>query len=82
MIGVSGCFGRRNGPDPIDDLAEAADTVNDIMGDAPEADPQGQPQGQGPDLAAAQVLGQYVRRVRLLTWAVVAVAIYLVMKEL
>ena len=81
MTGISGCFGSTKPEGPIDDLDEARSAVNDIIENAPEAAQEEPSQGAAPDLAALQVVGQYVRRVRLLTWAVVAIAVYLVLKE-
>lgn len=82
MITRSGCFGTKAYDPPIDDLREAAQAVDDIIGSDPETVPEEPSQESAPDLGAAQLLGQYVRRVRLLTWAVVAIAAYLVLKEL
>lgn len=78
----SGCFGGMGYEPPIDDIREAAKAVDDIIVSDPETVPQEPPQESAPDLGAARLLGQYVRRVRLLTWAVVAIAAYIVLKEL
>lgn len=79
MITQSGCFGHSATADPIDDINEAAEALGDIMGSS------GQPSGTAATDAAAPAMAalieQYVRRVRLLTWAVVAIAVVLVMKE-
>lgn len=81
MITQSGCFGQ-GAPtyDQIDTAAEAAAAV-----DAIEATPS-TPDALDPTACAVVQLGAcceaLARRVRLLTWAVVAVAAYLVIKEI
>lgn len=82
-LGVSGCFGTM--PDPnetIDDVAEVSATVDDIIETVPgEASAN---VGEEYMLTVQQlgaVAGEYVRRVRLLTWAVVAIVAYLILKE-
>lgn len=82
MITQSGCFGTKAYNPPIDDLKEAAQALKDIIGSDPETVPSEPAQESAPDMEAAQLLGQYVRRVRLLTWAVVAIAAYLVLNEM
>lgn len=71
-IGNSGCF--RHIEDPIDNVAEAAATVEEIVAD-------NTPETTGNDMSA-DVLAGCVRRVRILTWAVVVIAAVLVLKEL
>ena len=78
----SGCFGGKAYEPPIDDIREAAKAVDDIIVSDPETVPKEPSQESAPDLGAAKLLGQYVRRVRLLTWAVVAIAVYIVLKEM
>lgn len=80
MIGVSGCFGGTKAAYPIDDINEAAAAVEEIV-ETTDPVPTEQQTEPAPDLALAQLVGQYARRVRLLTWAVVAIAIMLVLKE-
>lgn len=80
MIGVSGCFGGAKVDYPIDDVDEAAAAVEEIV-ETTDPVPTEQQPGPAPDLALAQLVGQYARRVRLLTWAVVAIAIMIVLKE-
>lgn len=82
MITQSGCFGTKAYNPPIDDLKEAAQALKDIIGSDPETVPSEPAQESAPDMEAAQLLGQYMRRVRLLTWAVVAIAAYLVLNEM
>jgi hypothetical protein len=82
MITQSGCFGTKAYNPPIDDLEEAAQAVEEIIGSDHETVPSEPSQESAPDLEAAQLLVQYMRRVRLLTWAVVAIAAYLVLKEM
>lgn len=79
QIGVSGCFGSTT-PYPIDDIEEVVGAVDDIVETAtPSADEPSA--GISPNMALAQLVGQYARRVRLLTWAVVAIVVVLVLKE-
>lgn len=77
-IGVSGCFGDGGTAYPIDDIEEVEAAVSEIV----ETDTTGDEPAQAPNLALVQLVGQYARRVRLLTWAVVAMAALLVLKEL
>ncbi|MBR3711103.1 MAG: hypothetical protein IKM99_09120 [Bacteroidales bacterium] len=80
MIGQSGCFGNTYEP-PIDDIHEAGAAVTDIM----EGMTVGNPEPCAPDPSAdlaARLLCVTMRRVRLLTWAVLAVVAYLVIKEI
>lgn len=78
-MGVSGCFGSMtNDPDPIDDIEEVAVAVDEIENtDTPQSDTS----SQAPSLALAQLVEQYARRVRLLTWAVIAIVVVLVIRE-
>ena len=78
-MGVSGCFGSMtNDPDPIDDIEEVAVAVDEIENtDTPQSDTP----SQAPSLALAQLVEQYARRVRLLTWAVIAIVVVLVIRE-
>lgn len=82
MIGVSGCFGGTQPLGSIDDIGEAAAAVEEIVstGDQGGTPEQGQP-SDAPNMAMAQLVGQYVQRVRLLTWAVVAIVFVMVMRE-
>jgi len=83
MSGVSGCFGSRMNNDPIDDVEEVSATVDDIVETMPE-DTTPSEVGQEYLLTIQQlanVAGEYARRIRLLTWAVVAIVVYLVLKE-
>ena len=77
-MGISGCFGSSNLEYPIDDANEAAAAVEEIV----VTDDGEEPTAPGPNLAMAQLVEQYVRRVRLLTWAVVAIAAVLIIKEI
>lgn len=79
MIGVSGCFGSRAKQNPIDDIDEAAQAVADIE-DTPQA-PAADPEPNAATPALAMLVGQYARRVLLLTWAVVIMAIVMIMRE-
>ena len=79
-LGVSGCFGGMSkANDPIDDIDEAAVAVEEIVNTDSPADVAASE--QAPSLALAQLVGQYARRVRLLTWAVVAIVVVMIMRE-
>ena len=79
-IGISGCFGGMDDVYPIDDIKEVETAVDEIVETETPSDTD--PQAEAPNLALAQLVGQYVRRVRLLTWAVIVMAAVLVIKEL
>jgi hypothetical protein len=80
MITQSGCFGGSSTSyNPIDTAAEAAAVVDELQNQQPSGDI-----GEQNMLAVQQlanVAGEYARRIRLLTWAVVAIVVYLVLKE-
>lgn len=76
----SGCFGTSRTPDPIDDIGEAADALESIVGTAGQPSPDCANGAAMPAMAA--LVAQYIDRVRLLTWAVVLMAVVLVAKEL
>lgn len=75
----SGCFGTGREPDPIDDIAEAAEAMAGIIDSADQQTPTVNPGAAMPALAA--LVGQYARCVRMLTWAVALMAIVLVAKD-
>ena len=77
-MGISGCFSGSTLEYPIDDANEAAAAVEEIV----VTDDGEEPTAPGPNLAMAQLVEQYVRRVRLLTWAVMALAAYVILKEI
>lgn len=79
MITQSGCFGTSRTPDPIDDINEAAEAMEGIIDSANQQTPTENPGAAMPALA---LVGQYARRVRLLTWAVVIMAVVIVMREI
>ena len=79
---TSGIFDFAPEPDPIGDLEGVGDALSDIT------NTQGNPAedgGQQVNVAVLQsvagIVLEYSRRLRLLTYAVVAIAIYLVLKE-
>ena len=78
-LGVSGCFGSSQSQAPIDDIDDVSQVVDDIVG-TPE-DEADVPVDPAPDLALAELVEQYVRRVRLLTWAVIALSIVAIIRE-
>ena len=80
MIGNSGCFGKAYQPH-IDDIQEAGAAVADIMAGMKEEDPGTSTQEPSSGMAA-KMLCETLRRVRMLTWALVAVIAYLVIKEI
>ena len=79
-IGVSGCFGGSDTVYPIDDIEEVEAAVGEIV--ETETPAGEEPAAQAPNLALAQLVVEYTRRVRLLTWAVIAMAAVLVIKEI
>lgn len=80
MITQSGCFGQSRTPDPIDDINEAAEAMEGIIDSANQQIPTENPGAAMPALAV--LMGQYAKRVRLLTWAVVIMAVVIVMREI
>lgn len=79
MTTQSGCFGTaRTADEVIDDLEEVSSVVDDITTKDTGGDDTASAQAA---FDASKIIGQYVRRVRILTWAVVAIAIVLVLKE-
>lgn len=80
QIGVSGCFGGASAY-PVDDIEDVEAAVEEIIGQEPPSG-NGQAADETPDVAMALLVGQYVRRVRLLTWAVVVLAAVIAVKEL
>lgn len=80
MITQSGCFGGGNPSSaPIDDLKEASQMVDDIVSSARQSSSAS---NQAAIAGVTMLLGQYARRIRLLTYAVLAIAAVLVIKEL
>ena len=70
-------------PDPLDTLDEAAAAVDDILENADTGSDD--PSGESQEMAASLLAQHYVymeKRVRLLTWAFIALAAYIVLKEL
>ncbi|MBQ6729927.1 MAG: hypothetical protein IJQ83_07340 [Bacteroidales bacterium] len=80
MITQSGCFGQSRTPDPIDDINEAAEAMAGIIDSANQQTPTDASGAAMPALAV--LVGQYAKRVRLLTWAVVIMAVVIVMREI
>lgn len=84
QIGVSGCFGSAPQYEPIDTVEEASAVVDGLQEDIPmAADPE--VVGQEYMLTIQQlasVAGEYARRIRLLTWTVVAIVVYLVLNNI
>ena len=76
-IGNSGLFGNYKQADPIDDINEVGAAVDSII--ETQADDTAGPQSV--DAASVLILKEYVRRVRLLTWAVGIIALVLIIKE-
>ena len=78
MNTVSGCFGTQTRYDQIDTAAEAAAAVEAI-----EATPSNPVGPMACALVQMDMCCQALaRRVKLLTWAVVLLAIYIVLKEI
>lgn len=76
-MGNSGLFGDTGYNGAIDDIEEVGAAVDDII--KTQADNAGS--STGPDAASVLILQEYVRRVRLLTWAVGVIALVLILKE-
>ena len=76
-MGNSGLFGNNGWNGQIDDAKEVGAAVEEIMNT--QADGTGT--RQEPDAASVLILREYVRRVRLLTWAVGLIALVLILKE-
>jgi len=84
QIGVSGCFGSAPQYEPIDTVEEASAVVEGLQEDIPmAADPE--VVGQEYMLTIQQlatVAGEYARRIKLITYGLIAVVVYLLLKEL
>lgn len=82
-IGVSGCFGSGKAAEqpmaPIDDIDEVEQMVADIETTPSGASAPASVAGQLPTVAL--LIDEYVRRLRLLTWAVAIMAIVMIMRE-
>ena len=78
-----GYFSRQAFKAANNNLKEASETVESIITSEPAPEPTPGPTStaQADVAGVVAVVGQYARRVRLLTWAVVAMAIVLIMKE-
>lgn len=81
MIGVSGVFGTSTNDSAIDNKQELADTVENITGGIHHGGNENEQYDMAAAHYAAATLSEFVRRVRLLTVAVVVIALYLVLKE-
>lgn len=80
QIGVSGCFGGEPQYEQVDTVEEVSAVVDELQ-EVP-VDSNLESVGQEYMLTIQQlanVAGEYARRIRLLTWAVVAIVIYLVL---
>lgn len=84
QIGVSGCFGSAPQYEQIDTVEEASAVVEGLQEDVPmAADPE--VVGQEYMLTIQQlatVAGEYARRIKLITYGLIAVVVYLLLKEL
>lgn len=76
-MGNSGVFVEKGWNGQIDDIEEVGAAVEEIMNTQPE----GAGAVQEPDAASVLILQEYVRRIRLLTWAVGVIALVLILKE-
>lgn len=78
MIGNSGLFGDDYTPEPIDDLGETSQVVEEIVSGMAEPGAQ----ATAADASSVSfVLGLVMRRQRVLTIAVVAIVAYLLAKD-
>lgn len=87
MIGKSGCFGINHKASPVGDQSGAETLVDDIVdGIATDTAATTLSAETYESIATAQVMVQvaqeYVRRVRVLTYAVIAIAIIVIMREI
>lgn len=84
QIGVSGCFGTTPQYEQIDTVEEASAVVEGLQEDIPmAADPE--VVGQEYMLTIQQlatVAGEYARRIKIITYGLIAVVVYLLLKEL
>ena len=83
-IGVSGCFGGGNGYDHIDTAEETSVLVEEIL--QQDGQPATTTAAVGEDYLVTvqnitRLASEYARRIRILTYAVVAIVVYLVLKE-
>lgn len=79
----SGCFASNRPANPIDDINEAAEILQDIetTDNSTEASPEETPvDAVLPQMVV--VMEQYARRLRVLTLAFIALAIYVFVKEM
>lgn len=80
-IGVSGCFGNEPNYEKIDTVEDASAVVEDLQGT-----PVGNSEVAEDYLITVQQLSvvakEYAKRIRILTYGMIAVAAYLVIKEL
>lgn len=84
IYGNSGCFGGPETKAPVGDIDEAMDIVDDIVVDEPAVEePAVVADSESvEDFGKAMlVLGEYLKRIRILTWAVVALAVVVIMRE-
>ena len=80
-IGVSGCFGDSAQYEPIDTVEEASAVVGELE-DGGAASPEVAEESMLTIQELASVAQQYARRIRILTYGLIAVVAYLVAKEL
>lgn len=81
QIGISGCFGglEYEQLDTVEDASTVVDELEQMETPATDAAVGEQYLLTMQDLA--RVASEYARRIRLLTWAVVAIVVYLVLME-
>lgn len=80
--GNSGCFGSGYDPEEgIDNIKEAAGAIDEIAGDAGEGTEIEDTTAIESYQASMIVLGEYLKRIRILTWAVIALAVVVIMRE-
>lgn len=81
MISQSGCFGGGDNHAPIGSEAEANAVVDELEIITPDEGSSVGEQYMTTLQDVAVIAREYALRIKLLTWAVVAVVIYLVLKE-
>lgn len=84
MTGISGCFGAKAVAAPLSDIGGVGSAVADIeQGAGLQPNPSGSlDESVAATVAVLGVMHEYARRVRILTWAVVALALVYVLREM
>ncbi len=73
-----GVLFRQERDNAIDDISEVEAAVDDILNSQSVEESDGE---QAPDATMVLIIREYLHRIRILTWAVVVIAIVLILKE-